>query len=127
MKNFSILNKSRSKLPDLPLFDVKENILGKDYELSLVFSNKKLAAELHKKWKKEDGQANILSFPISNNEGEIFISPDKAKEEYENFDMTFPNYLIFLFIHGCLHLKGLKHSDIMESEEKRIFELFKRS
>jgi ssRNA-specific RNase YbeY (16S rRNA maturation enzyme) len=38
--------------------------------------------------------------------------------------MTYPKLLKFLFIHGCLHLKGFKHSSKMEKEEKRIMNKF---
>jgi len=108
------------KIPNLPFIKIKEEILGTDYNLSLVFPTDKLAEKLHKTWKEKDDPANILSFPVGENEGEIFISLTKAKEEYKKTKLTFNNYIKLLFIHGCLHLSGLSHGDIMESKEDEL-------
>ena len=58
--------------------------------------------------------SNVLSFELSEDSGEILICPDAAA----------PYTLAYLFIHGCLHLKGLAHSDTMEREEDRILKKF---
>ena len=105
--------------------NIKDTILGKRYELSLVFPNKKNATELHLDWKEKDGPVNILSFPLEKNVGEIFISLDQAKTECKNFDRDYENYVAFLFIHGCAHLKGYTHSNSMEAYEKKIRTKFK--
>jgi ssRNA-specific RNase YbeY (16S rRNA maturation enzyme) len=107
-KTFQITKVFKGNVPrGLPLNRIKDAILGADYNLSLVYSDKKLATELHKKWKKKDGPANILSFSLDKKSGEIFIYP-KAE---------FP--IDYLFIHGCCHLKGLTHGSKMEKEEKK--------
>ena len=117
--NFSIVNKTKSKLPRLPLLLIKEDILGKDYSLSLAFVNEKESQALNKKWRKKDKPTNILSFPLSKKVGEILICPSVTKREAKNFERTFPKFLGFLVIHGMLHLKGFEHSSTMDKIEKK--------
>jgi len=123
--NLTISNETRTKIPALPFVEIKNAILGKKYELSLVFPNKKTATDLHIEWKGKEGPVNILSFPLDKNEGEIFISLDQAKTECKNFYRSYENYLAFLFIHGCAHLKGYTHGNPMEAYEKKIRAKFK--
>lgn len=123
--HFSISRETKGKLPGLPFADIKNAILGPDYDLSLAFVGRKRAIELHKEWKKKDDPVNILSFPLSKSEGEIVISLEKARRECKNFDRTYKNYLGFLFIHGCVHLKGFVHGSKMEQEEKKYRRLFR--
>ena len=112
------------KLPSLPFLRMKNEILGKDYDLSLAFVGRKRAIELHKEWKSKDDAVNILSFPLSKTEGEIVISLEKARSECKKFERSYPNYLAFLFIHGCVHLKGFSHGSKMEAEEKKYRTMF---
>ncbi len=105
---------------NLPFLDIKNNILGKKYELSLVFADKKTVVKLNQQYRNKDYTPNILSFPYSKNTGEIFIHLPTAKKQAPDFDMDFDTYLVFLFIHGCLHLKGMEHSSTMEEYEKKI-------
>ena len=122
--NFSIIRETKGKLPRLPFADIKNKILGKNYSLSLAFVGRNRATELHKQFKKKNDPVNILSFPLSKNEGEIIISLEKARRECKNFDRDYENYLAFLFIHGCVHLKGFVHGDNMEKEEVKFRKQF---
>ena len=38
--------------------------------------------------------------------------------------MTYKNFLIFIIIHGLLHLKGLEHSKKMEDLEKKYLKKY---
>jgi len=93
---------------------IKEKILGKDYELSLVFCKDTLSRKLNRIYRGKDKPTNILSFPLSKNSGEIFINTDRL----DGFSPT------YLFIHGLLHLKGMQHGVKMDNEEKRFLKLF---
>lgn len=117
--NLSIIRETKGKLPSLPFLRIKEAILGKNYSLSLVFVGRKKAIELHKNWKSKEDPVNILSFPFSKQEGEIIISLEKARKECGRFERSYENYLAFLFIHGCAHLKGYTHGNAMETFEKK--------
>jgi ssRNA-specific RNase YbeY (16S rRNA maturation enzyme) len=96
---------------------ISAHILGSKYDLSVVFlSDKEMRRKMKYRYKRITGvkTSNVLSFELSRNSGEILICPAAAK----------PYTLAYLFIHGCLHLKGRAHSDTMEREENRILKKF---
>lgn len=103
---------------------IKEKILGRKYSLSMVFLGEKAAQKLNIEQRGKDYVPNILSFPLSEKEGEIFICLKTIKKECKNFDMTPQEYEKFLFIHGCIHLKGLDHGPEMEKLEDKFVKLF---
>jgi probable rRNA maturation factor len=126
-KNFSITKTTKNKPGGLFFVEknlsfnrVKNEVLGKDYELSLVFIGNKKSKALNKKYRKKDKPTNILTFPLSKTEGEIFITLETAKRDAKKFDMKENHFIVYLFIHGLLHLKGLKHGDKMKKEEERL-------
>lgn len=125
---FEITSKSKinSSITDELIFSqMKEAVLGADYELSLVIIGKKEIKNLNKSYRGIDNFTDILSFPLSANEGEIFICLEVARKEAPNFNRSYDNFIKFLFIHGLVHLKGFKHSDKMEVEEKITRSKFK--
>jgi rRNA maturation RNase YbeY len=122
--NLTITNETRTKIPAVSWVEIKNTILGKKYELSLVFPTIANATELHLDWKNKPGPVNILSFPVDKNVGEIFISLHQAKTECAKFDRKYENYVAFLFIHGCAHLKGHVHGNEMEKYEIKIRKKF---
>jgi len=118
--NFSILNKTKGKVPTLPFVDIKNSVLGQKFSLSLVFAGDTLMQRLNRTYRKKDRTANILSFSLSNDEGEIFINLRIAKKEASKFVKSYKNYLGLLFIHGLLHLKGMSHGSTMEQQERKL-------
>ena len=115
--NFSITKTIKGKLPSLPFVRMKEEILGKDYDLSLVFIGDKRAQNLNKQYRKKDYVPDILSFPYDKKEGEIFINPNQARKRSKDFDMNEKKFIAYLFIHGLLHLKGHPHGSTMDRLE----------
>ncbi len=107
-KNLNIISE-KGKLPNLPFLKIKNDILGKDFELSIIYTSKEKNLELNKKYRSKDYIPNILTFPMSDTEGEIYISRGIAYTQYKEFDMPYEKYLILLIVHGCLHLKGFLH------------------
>ena len=118
------MNTTKGKLPRLPFLEMKEEILGKDYDLSLVFVGEKRSRTITKEYKNKDKVSNVLSFPLDPNEGEIVITPIAAAKEAKKFDTTPNKHIGFLFIHGLLHLKGYTHGSTMESMEKALKKKF---
>ena len=93
---------------------IKEKVLGKKYELSLVFCKNALSRKLNRTYRGKDKPTNVLAFPLSKNSGEIFINIDGLKGFTQKY----------LLIHALLHLKGMQHSAKMESEEQKLLKLF---
>lgn len=99
--------------------EIKNDILGKDYSLSIAYVSENKSRELNKKYRKKDKPTNILSFPLRKNEGEIVLCRTVIKKEARDFGKTFDQFLVFLVVHGMLHLKGHKHGKKMEKLEKK--------
>lgn len=101
----------------LPFEKIKDGILGKKYELSIVLIGKDRSKKLNFKYREKNYPTDVLSFEISKNSGEIFICPMIAEKKCKDFDMTYQNYLLFLVIHASFHLKGMEHGSKMERYE----------
>ncbi len=104
--------------------DIVDHILGRRYILSVVLIGDKKARTLNKAHRKKDTPANILSFPLTDIEGEIYINLPKAIREAGNFGFTPAQHVRYLLIHGCLHLKGYTHGGTMEEAEDALVERF---
>lgn len=103
---------------------IKEEIIGKKYNLSLVFELPEKSQELNYLYRQKDYVPNVLSFPIDEKEGEIYICIKKAKEEAKEYEMSQKNFIRFLFIHALLHLKGYDHGKEMEKLEEKFKKKF---
>jgi len=96
---------------------LKNDILGKDYSLSIALVSEKKSREINKKYRKKDKSTNVLSFALHKNEGELVLCKAVIKREAKNLGKNFEQLLGFLVIHGMLHLKGMRHGSIMERAE----------
>ena len=123
LKNLTVIRKNGT-LPAVPFLSIKEKILGKRYNLTVIFCTPKESQDKNKQYRKKDYPTNILSFPLSETEGEIYISLSTAKKDAKNFDMTPIQFLHLLMIHGALHLKGHAHGSTMEGLEDTYLSKF---
>ena len=123
--DFSITNLTKGKLPGLPFAMMKTKILGSKYNLSLVFVDEKKSQELNKTYREKDNPTNVLSFPYSKKNGEIFICIRVAKKQASDYGKTWQEFVGFLVIHGILHLKGMQHGSTMELQEEKFSKIFK--
>ena len=119
MQPFSITSKVAKYPTQHPYEQIKNDILGKKYSLSLAFVGGTTAQKLNVEHRQKTYIPNVLSFPLTDGAGEIFITPAVAKKEATKFAMTVDGYIGFLFVHALLHLKGLDHGDTMEKAEKK--------
>jgi len=124
--NFSLTNKTKRNVPDIPFVSIKNKILGPSYGISLVFIGPRKAKDLNKKYRHKDYFPNVLTFPLEKKTGEIFINLSQAKKESASYQQSPDLHIAFLFIHGLLHLKGMSHGSKMEGEEKKFLETFFR-
>jgi probable rRNA maturation factor len=102
--NLTVIRK-HGALPDLPFLAMKEKILGKDYTLTIIFCTPKESQERNRQYRDKNYPTNILSFPLSENEGEIYISLITARRDAAKFDMTYPQFLHLLSVHGVKRQK----------------------
>ena len=89
---------------------LKNEVLGENYDLSFSYAENGKMRRLNNLYRKKDYSANVLSFPLSSNEGEILINKTYRGSDYADY----------LFIHSLFHLKGLKHSKKMDEKEAEI-------
>ncbi len=106
-------------MQDLPPVarEIAAAILGDDYAISIAFVPPREMRRLNRLYRGTDAPTDILSFPLSPCAGEILFCRSEAAKEAKRFGRTPANFLLFLLIHGLLHLKGLRHGSKMEGEE----------
>jgi len=122
----NIKNCTRSRLPikESTFCNIAEKILPKHYDLSLVFIGDQRSRNLNLKYRGKNYIPNVLSFPIDNLNGEVFINLNQLKKETRKFESSYQNLIILMFIHGCLHLSGLDHGKKMDKEEQKLRKKF---
>lgn len=114
----NIINTTKTKHPSsIPYQQIKNRILGRDYELSVVFCGRHLIRRLNRENRNKDYATDVLSFPLSDQSGEMFICQDVCRLRAREHSRSETNYLAMLFVHGCVHLKGHDHGDTMEKLE----------
>ncbi len=125
MENFSLAHTTRSAPPlNIQYGEIKNLILKKNYKLSLVFVGTKKAKNLNTQYRNKTYIPDILSFPLDRNTGEIYICLPVVKKKAHSQKMSLKSYVLFLYIHGLLHLKGFSHGVKMDTIENRLMKQF---
>lgn len=119
-----LISHTAKSYPKHPYEAMKDAILGKSYALSLTFVGEKRAQDLNKAHRNASYVPNVLSFPLDQKMGEIYITPVVAAREAHKFNLSTKGYVAFLFIHGLLHLKGYPHGATMDRAEQKYIKLF---
>ncbi len=120
-----IISTTVRQFPKLPYETMKNDILGKSYQLSLTFVGAARARKLNWSHRQKTYTPNVLSFALDPTVGEIYICPKVARTEAPKFSLSPSAHLGYLFIHGLLHLKGYTHGDTMELAEKKYISKYK--
>jgi rRNA maturation RNase YbeY len=94
------------------------------WELSLVFVGEKRALLLNKKLRGKSYVPNVISYALSKKSGEIIICPREAKRQAAAYGMSKEAFILYLFIHGALHIKGWVHGAKMEKCEQVLLATF---
>lgn len=126
--------KQKSNLKALfqEVFDYVLQKLNKegDYEVSLSLVSKAEQQRLNKEYRKIDKPTDVLTFPYDDEErgsdmlvdlGSVIICPEIARKQAKEFNHPFERELVFLFIHGLLHIFGYDH--IKETDAKVMYAL----
>lgn len=107
----------------------------KNKNISLLITGDNITKKLNKKYRKKDKTTDVLSFAerdIKNNFcfkdnyylGEIIINVEQAKRQSK----ILKKEMLFLLIHGYLHLIGYDHKNLKEESlmNKRADEIIKK-
>jgi probable rRNA maturation factor len=104
----------------------------KNFLLSVVFMSDDDLLVINKKHLDHDFYTDIITFPIEedddNLEAEIYISIDRVKDNAMEFETSFSNELLRVYLHGILHLVGYgdktaEDKKVMRSKEQYYMSL----
>ncbi len=118
-----IHNRQRTITIDTPrlkqhLQQVLEYLSCGDAELSVVFANDQFLRELNRTYRQKDRPTNVLAFPQSPTPsandlpsllGDVVVSLPTAAREARESDQPVEAHVLYLVLHGILHLLGYDH------------------
>ena len=116
-------NFTKSPIPKFPYQEALSATLP-GWDMSLVFAGSTRAQSMNIRLRGKDYVPNVLSYESGTKSGEIVICLEVAKKQAPDYDMTYTEFVGFLFIHGCLHLKGERHGATMERKERLLLKRF---
>ncbi|OGS21699.1 MAG: rRNA maturation RNase YbeY [Elusimicrobia bacterium RIFOXYA2_FULL_39_19] len=90
-----------------------------EYRISVMLISDNEIIEMNKRYLNKDNPTDILCFPYSGGndvQAEMFISVDTAKLQAGDYGHTFLEELLFIAIHGILHMVGY-HDDTQEQRQ----------
>jgi len=108
-------------------------------EISITFVDDATIRQINKQYLSKDRPTNVISFPLQEGEfcdinpqmlGDIVISVDTAERDSVKGNLSFDEEILFLIIHGLLHLNGYNHENTsiaqsrkMQKKEKELYSL----
>ncbi|MHB1163189.1 MAG: rRNA maturation RNase YbeY [Minisyncoccota bacterium] len=123
MSSIEIKNLTRRPSPRFAYTTIIASVLP-GWEISLVFVGPKKARELNEQLRGKSYTPNVLSYALGERSGEIFICLHEAARQAPSHDMNEREFILYLFIHGLLHLKGWAHGSTMERCERKLLTRF---
>lgn len=124
MSGVSIKNLTRrSSVPRFAYTAVAASVLP-DWDLSLVFVGPAQARALNERMRGKTYVPNVLSYALGEKSGEIIICLNEADKQAASYDMDRQTFVLYLFIHGVLHIKGWAHGAKMEACERTLLAKF---
>lgn len=103
--------------------DIAKDVLP-GWEVSLAFVTPATAKRLNMQLRKKSYTPNVLSYKAGAKHGEIIICLEVAKKQAPDYGMPYPKFVLYLFIHGLLHLEGRRHGTTMEKREEVLLMQF---
>lgn len=110
-------------------------------ELAVTIVGDRSIRRLNREYLGRDKATNVISFSMQEGDfgainpdllGDVVISADTAAREAEEGGDTYNSRLVFLLLHGILHLTGYDHersgeveAQRMEAKEMELFALLK--
>ncbi|MFZ1075235.1 MAG: rRNA maturation RNase YbeY [Minisyncoccia bacterium] len=123
----SIQNLTRRKsVPRFAYDDVAKSVLP-NWSISLAFVGPAKARRLNEKLRDKTYTPNVLSYEVGKRSGEIIICPSEAEKQAPQYGLSGRDFVLYLFIHGLLHLKGWAHGATMEQCERKLVAKFAAS
>lgn len=131
----------KQKILKRPLRKIAQKILNvsgfPNAELSLLILDNAGIQQINRDYLQRDWPTNVISFAMQEGVGsgvqpsllgDVVISAERAAADAEEAGVPFEHELVFLLLHGVLHLLGYDHergteqqAEEMEAREREIF------
>lgn len=107
----------------------------KDAEVSISFVSEEEIQAINRDYRDKDEVTDVISFALLDDDsdvdiigmpvtlGDIIINTNRADEQAKEYNHSYKRELMFLSLHGFLHLLGFDHMN--EEDEKEMFGLQK--
>ncbi len=96
-------------------------------EVSVLLTDDSEIQTLNKQWRGKDEATDVLSFPADPMDapflGDIALALGVTQADAKTRDLTLPQHVSHLLIHGLLHLLGHDHKDDTEAAEMEALEI----
>lgn len=101
-----------------------------DRQICVLLTDDEGIKELNDRYLNRHRPTNVLSFPMNEGNilGDIAISVETAARDADEGGIPLFDEIIFLIIHGLLHLAGYEHEDgdevkahLMQEKERQLF------
>ncbi len=123
MAKVEVTNLTRRPSPRFAYAKVVEDALP-GWDISLVFIGPAKARALNEQLRAKSYVPNVLSYEVGAKSGEILICLAEAEKQAPAHFMNTREFVLYLFIHGLLHLKGWAHGATMERCERTLMARF---
>ncbi|MHB8660736.1 MAG: rRNA maturation RNase YbeY [Minisyncoccota bacterium] len=127
MAGVSIRNLTRRTYPPRAVFNEIATHVLPNSDISLVFLGPAKSRALNEQLRGKTYVPNVLSYAVSKESGEICICLQEARRQAPAHGMSTRTFVLYLFIHGLLHLKGWAHGVSMERCERKLVAKFAAS
>ncbi|MGB9756076.1 MAG: rRNA maturation RNase YbeY [Desulfurella sp.] len=100
------------------VFLYKKFNIPKKKEINILFCSTDKIKELNKQYRKKNSATDVLSFYgyDDNILGDIAICCEMATKESKKLSIDKEEYVLFLMVHGFLHLLGYTHESVQDYE-----------
>lgn len=99
-------------------FLYKKYNISRKKEINLLFCGIDKIKQLNKQYRGKKGPTDVLSFYgyDGNILGDIAICCEVARKKAKKLEMDENEYMLFLIVHGFLHLLGYNHDTVQDYE-----------
>ena len=120
----------QAKMEQVVLFCLQQEEIDPKAEVDILFVDNEAIQTMNRTYRNKDAVTDVLSFPmyeadeyIEDEEeilfGDIVISLERAQEQAEEYGHSLEREVMYLLVHGLLHLAGYDHMEEADKQQMR--------